>query len=301
MNEFVDAIRAEGDAGVQAPLPRPRRAAHRRHPVPRAHPGAPGGVLPHVQPAPRRGRPDRHLVRPPAEVDRDASRTGCAPASSGASSPTSSRPSSRPASRSSARRPSPSTSAASRPRCSASSPRNISDNVRELEGALIRVAAYSSLNRAPLSEEVARQVLADLLPPTDAAGHHPRADPRRDRQDVRLDRRRPLRQEPAPAARHRPPDRHVRVARAHRLQLPTIAEAFGGRDHTTVMYAVDKIEAADDRAPRDLRPGQRAHRPHPARQQWIMLWRSGDKQRCRLGRTSATGVDRSTSDVENGG
>ena len=28
----------------------PRRAAHRRHPVPRAHPGAPGGVLPHVQP-----------------------------------------------------------------------------------------------------------------------------------------------------------------------------------------------------------------------------------------------------------
>ena len=31
--------------------------------------------------------------------------------------------------------------------------------------------------------------------------------------------RRPVRQEPAPAARHRPPDRHVRVPRAHRLQL----------------------------------------------------------------------------------
>ena len=43
---------------------------------------------------------------------------------------------------------------------------NISDNIRELEGALIRVAAYSSLNRAELSEEVARKVLADLLPPT---------------------------------------------------------------------------------------------------------------------------------------
>src|SRR5262249_20313984 len=43
---------------------------------------------------------------------------------------------------------------------------NISDNVRELEGALIRVAAYSSLNRAPLSEDVAQKVLADLLPPT---------------------------------------------------------------------------------------------------------------------------------------
>ena len=31
---------------------------------------------------------------------------------------------------------------------------NISDNIRELEGALIRVAAYSSLNRAQLSEEI---------------------------------------------------------------------------------------------------------------------------------------------------
>src|SRR5262249_60521369 len=43
---------------------------------------------------------------------------------------------------------------------------NIRDNIRELEGALIRVAAYSSLNRAQLSEEVARKVLADLLPAT---------------------------------------------------------------------------------------------------------------------------------------
>src|SRR5262249_59416877 len=43
---------------------------------------------------------------------------------------------------------------------------NTSDNIRELEGALIRVAAYSSLHRAELSEEVARRVLADLLPPT---------------------------------------------------------------------------------------------------------------------------------------
>ena len=84
MNEFVDAIRAQGDARLQAALPRARRPAHRRHPVPRAHPGAPGGVLPHVQPAPQRGRPDRHLLGPAAEVDRHASRTGSAAASSGA-------------------------------------------------------------------------------------------------------------------------------------------------------------------------------------------------------------------------
>ena len=35
-------------------------------------PGAPGGVLPHVQLAPQRRRPDRHLLGPPAEVDRHA-------------------------------------------------------------------------------------------------------------------------------------------------------------------------------------------------------------------------------------
>ena len=39
---------------------------------------------------------------------------------------------------------------------------NISDNIRELEGALIRVAAYSSLHRVPLTEDVARAVLSDL-------------------------------------------------------------------------------------------------------------------------------------------
>ena len=143
--------------GVQAALPRGRRAARRRHPVPRAHRAAPGGVLPHVQRPPRRGRPDRHLLRPAAEVDRDASRTGCAAASSGASSPTSSRRSSRPASPSSARRPRPSTSAGIPDEVLAFIANNIIDNVRELEGALIRVAAYSSLVFP------ARRALADGL------------------------------------------------------------------------------------------------------------------------------------------
>ena len=119
---------------------------------------------------------------------------------------------------------------------------NISDNIRELEGALIRVAAYSSLNRAELNEEVAQKVLADLLPPT---------TPRVITPDLILDetakmfgwtvedicgksRRRPL-------VTARQTGMYV-MRELTDLSYPRIAEAFGGRDHTTVMYAVDKIK-----------------------------------------------------------
>ena len=119
---------------------------------------------------------------------------------------------------------------------------NISDNIRELEGALIRVAAYSSLNRAELSEEIAQKVLADLLPPT---------TPRVITPELILDetakmfgwtvedicgksRRRPL-------VTARQIGMYV-MRELTDLSYPRIAEAFGGRDHTTVMYAVDKIK-----------------------------------------------------------
>jgi chromosomal replication initiator protein len=119
---------------------------------------------------------------------------------------------------------------------------NISDNIRELEGALIRVAAYSSLHQAELSEEVAQRVLADLLPAT---------TPRVITPELILDetakmfgwtpdelcgksRRRPL-------VTARQIGMYV-MRELTDLSYPRIAEAFGGRDHTTVMYAVDKIK-----------------------------------------------------------
>jgi chromosomal replication initiator protein len=119
---------------------------------------------------------------------------------------------------------------------------NISDNIRELEGALIRVAAYSSLNQAELSEELAERVLADILPPT---------TPRIVTPELILDetakmfgwtpddlcgksRRRPL-------VTARQIGMYV-MRELTDLSYPRIAEAFGGRDHTTVMYAVDKIK-----------------------------------------------------------
>jgi chromosomal replication initiator protein len=119
---------------------------------------------------------------------------------------------------------------------------NIRDNIRELEGALIRVTAYSSLNRKALDEEIARKVLADLLPAT---------QPREITADLILEetakmfgwtvddlcgksRRRPL-------VTARQIGMYV-MRELTDFSYPRIAETFGGRDHTTVMYAVDKIK-----------------------------------------------------------
>ena len=57
---------------VQAPLPRRRRAAHRRHPVPGGEDPDAGGVLPHLQHAPQRQQADRAHLRPRPQAARGA-------------------------------------------------------------------------------------------------------------------------------------------------------------------------------------------------------------------------------------
>jgi chromosomal replication initiator protein len=120
---------------------------------------------------------------------------------------------------------------------------NIRDNVRELEGALIRVSAYSSLNRAPLTEEIARQVLADLLSPT---------RPRQITPDLILDETAKMFgwtvEDLCGKSRRRPlvTARQIGMYVFRELtdySYPKIAEEFGGRDHTTVMHACEKIRA----------------------------------------------------------
>ena len=77
-----------------------------------------------------------------------------------------------------------------------------------------------------------------------APRHHPGADPRHHRRDLRLQHRGTVRAKPAPALGHRPPDRHVpRSATSPTTRYPAIAKEFGGRDHTTVMHAVVKIQS----------------------------------------------------------
>lgn len=119
---------------------------------------------------------------------------------------------------------------------------NISDNVRELEGALIRVAAYSSLHRAVLNEEVAKQVLSDLLPANKTRVITPQ---------VIMDETAAMFgwsiEDLCGSSRRRPlvTARQVGMYVFRELtdySFPRIAEVFGGRDHTTVMHAVEKIK-----------------------------------------------------------
>jgi chromosomal replication initiator protein len=119
---------------------------------------------------------------------------------------------------------------------------NVTTNIRELEGALIRVAAYASLNKTQVDVPLAQQLLTDLLTRTTVK-------PRSDEQllveiaehlgfEVEALRGK-SRQRPLVQARQTA----MYVFRELTdLSYPAIARLFGGRDHTTVIHAVDKTQ-----------------------------------------------------------
>ena len=117
----------------------------------------------------------------------------------------------------------------------------ISSNVRELEGALNRIVAHADLVGRPIAIETTQEVLSDLL----------RANDRR----VTIDE---IQRKVAEHFNMRVADMHSErraraVARPRQIamflskqltqrSLPEIGRKFGGRDHTTVMHAVRKVE-----------------------------------------------------------
>jgi len=138
--------------------------------------------------------------------------------------------------------------------------RKIAANVRELEGALIRVIAYGNLVNRKLDLDFTREVLADILRAHSrkltiddiqrrVADHYALKindliSPRRAREVAR--------------------PRQVAMYLAKMLtprSLPEIGRRFGGRDHTTVMHAVKRIEslrALDHELDRDINHLRRA-------------------------------------------
>jgi chromosomal replication initiator protein len=118
----------------------------------------------------------------------------------------------------------------------------VSTNIRELEGALTRVVAFSSLTGLPLTVELAEQVLRDLFPGGDGA---PEVTIARIQEAVsdRFGLSVPELVSPKRSQAVAYP-RQVAMYLSRELtdsSLPKIGKEFGGRDHTTVIHATSKI------------------------------------------------------------
>jgi chromosomal replication initiator protein len=120
----------------------------------------------------------------------------------------------------------------------------VPDNMRALEGALIRVVAFASLTGRPVTAELAEQVLADLYPGAGGrAGSSGDQSPTVESiQDLTADAFGLTREELLSASRASrltwPRQVAMYLAREHTGEtLPAIGARFGGRNHTTVMHA----------------------------------------------------------------
>jgi chromosomal replication initiator protein len=120
---------------------------------------------------------------------------------------------------------------------------NVHQNIRELEGALTRVTAFASLTDETITLTMAREVLSDIV------GVDRAAPPTADRiVQVTADYFSTSLDELLGPSRRQPLARYRQIAmylcREHTdLSLPKIGAHFGGRDHTTVIHAVDKVRS----------------------------------------------------------
>ena len=118
----------------------------------------------------------------------------------------------------------------------------MSSNIRELEGALTRVVAFSSLTDRPMTVDLAEHVLKDVFPQGDAAPEVtiPRIQEAvSERFGVTLEELVSPRRSQAVAY-----PRQVAMYLSRELtdsSLPKIGREFGGRDHTTVIHACRQI------------------------------------------------------------
>jgi chromosomal replication initiator protein len=131
--------------------------------------------------------------------------------------------------------------------------RRVQSNIRELEGALNRIVAFADLSGSPLTPRLAEMALSDLLPQARtvtaervmdivARSFNVTTDHLlgRDRsQNIALPRQVAM----------------YLLREESNASLPQIGQALGGRDHTTVMYAIEKIAdmlERDDRLRRQV-------------------------------------------------
>lgn len=114
-------------------------------------------------------------------------------------------------------------------------------SIRELEGAFIRVSAYSSLNNTPITPATADIALRDIMP------DEPNVEITPDIIMLVTSEFFEITTDQLVSTSKARPIAHARQLAMYlcreltELSLPKIGELFGGKDHTTVMYATRKI------------------------------------------------------------
>ena len=116
-------------------------------------------------------------------------------------------------------------------------------NIRELEGALTRVTAYAALTKERITLPMAAEVLEDLLPQSESRALTPELI-----LDVIASSYGLTQAELLGPSRKQPLARSRQIAmylcrELTDLSLPKIGSFFGGRDHTTVIHAVEKVKS----------------------------------------------------------
>lgn len=131
--------------------------------------------------------------------------------------------------------------------------RRVQSNIRELEGALTRVAAFADLSGLPLTTQLVDSALADLLPQRREVQPNDVLRTVADIFGVEMNRLL-SRERSQEVALPRQVAMYLLREEAQ-YSLPQIGDAVGGRDHTTVMYACDKVAdllERDDRLRRQV-------------------------------------------------
>ncbi len=116
----------------------------------------------------------------------------------------------------------------------------IKTNIRELEGALIRVTAYALLEERPISLDMARIILKDMLKETSKTI------------TIELIQKTVCQHFQMPLSEIRSKRRNQHIVQARQIAMylarhlgnmsfPEIGNAFGGKDHTTVLHSCNKI------------------------------------------------------------
>jgi chromosomal replication initiator protein len=125
---------------------------------------------------------------------------------------------------------------------------SVRSNVRELEGCIIKLLLYASLRHREISIELAREALADKIRPGEDEGARSRSLPSIEKVQEVVARRwgvtpEGLRSKARIKTLTVPRQIAMFLARELlQMQLVEIGQAFGGRDHSTVIHSVDKVQ-----------------------------------------------------------